>query len=81
MGQTHKYAKRIDLRKMVPYTELASSQYCLANPGSEYLIYVPVTNLRRREKIPQSTGILNRKIWVDLFGVSGTFREWFPNDR
>lgn len=78
MGQTLRYAKRINLQKMVPRPELSSTQYCLADAGSEYLIYLPITGVRRREKILQQIGILNRKIWVDLYGVSETFRiEWF----
>ena len=78
MGQTLRYAKRIDLQRLIPRPELASTHYCLANAGSEYLIYLPFTDIRRRERILQKIGILNRKIWVDLFGVSETFRiEWF----
>ena len=26
---------------MTPQPDLASSKYCLANPGSEYLVYLP----------------------------------------
>ncbi len=26
---------------MIPHEELASTKYCLANPGSEYLFYLP----------------------------------------
>jgi len=78
MGQTLRYAERVDLQRTTPRIELSSSQYCLANPGFEYLIYEPVTDIGRREKILQSPGILNRKIWVDLLGASGMFRiEWF----
>jgi hypothetical protein len=41
MGQTRTYATRMDLARMVPHDELASSAYCLANVGKEYLLYVP----------------------------------------
>lgn len=41
MGYARKYAERIDLNKMVPHSELATSTYCLANPGNEYLVYLP----------------------------------------
>ena len=41
MGHTLRYARRMDLAKMVPQNELASTGYCLANPGTEYLIYQP----------------------------------------
>jgi Family of unknown function (DUF6298) len=42
MGDTRKYAQRIDLDTMVPSGELASTTYCLANPGVEYLVYLPM---------------------------------------
>jgi hypothetical protein len=41
MGATHSYAQKMDLARMVPHPELASSHYCLANPGREYLVYLP----------------------------------------
>lgn len=42
MGMTLAYANRIDLSAMSPHGELASSQFCLAKPGEEYLIYIPL---------------------------------------
>ena len=42
MGDTRKYAERMDLASMAPYGELASTEYCLANPGVEYLVYLPI---------------------------------------
>lgn len=41
MGQTRRFAERMDLAAMTPRGELASSGYCLANPGTEYLVYQP----------------------------------------
>lgn len=43
MGDTRMYAQRIDLVAMTPHGDLASSDYCLANPtvGGEYLVYMP----------------------------------------
>jgi hypothetical protein len=41
MGRTLTYAKRLNLASMFPHDHLASTGYCLANPGSEYLIYLP----------------------------------------
>jgi len=41
LGYTLSYTKRIDLASAVPHNDLASTQYCLANPGKEYLIYLP----------------------------------------
>jgi hypothetical protein len=78
MGQTLRYARRIDLKQMVPRGELCSTHYCLANPGYEYLIYQPSNAIGKRERVLQNIGILNRKIWVDLYGFSGTFHvEWY----
>jgi Family of unknown function (DUF6298)/Putative Ig domain/Putative collagen-binding domain of a collagenase len=65
MGHARAYAKRIDLIHMVPRGDLASSGYCLANPGREYLIYLPAGG----------------KATVELSGASWTFTaEWFNPD-
>jgi hypothetical protein len=41
MGDTKRYADKVDLAKMTPRPELCSTRYCLANPGEEYLVYLP----------------------------------------
>jgi len=41
LGYALRYAKKVNLRLMVPRVDLASSQYCLADPGKEYLVYLP----------------------------------------
>ncbi|MBM3335503.1 hypothetical protein FJY63_12655, partial [Candidatus Sumerlaeota bacterium] len=41
MGHTRRYAERMNLAAMTPRNDLASTQYCLANPGREYLVYLP----------------------------------------
>ncbi len=41
MGQTKQYADKLNLAAMTPQNDLASTGYCLANPGSEYLVYQP----------------------------------------
>jgi hypothetical protein len=41
MGQTHRFADRIDLARTRPRTDLASTRYALAAPGYEYLVYQP----------------------------------------
>lgn len=62
MGDTARYAQRMDLAKMTPRPELASSHYCLANPGQEYLIYLPEGG----------------SVTLNLRGTSGQFAmEWF----
>ena len=62
MGQTRTFANRMDLAGMVPRDELASSRYCLANVGKEYLIYLP----------------LGGNVTVDVSAVPGRLAaEWF----
>jgi len=41
MGQTLSYATRMNLVSMTPQDGLSSTRYCLANRGSEYLVYQP----------------------------------------
>ena len=41
MGQTRRIAEKINLAEMSPHNELASTGYCLASPGSEYLVFQP----------------------------------------
>jgi hypothetical protein len=41
MGHTRSYATRMNLASMVPHDGLASTRFCLANPGREYLVYQP----------------------------------------
>ena len=42
LGYTRTLAERMNLAAMTPRGDLASSGYCLANPGKEYLVYQPV---------------------------------------
>ncbi len=41
MGVTRKVAERVNLASMLPLPELASSRYCLAAPGRQYIVFVP----------------------------------------
>ncbi len=58
MGVTLNLSKKVNLAPMVPRGDLASSGYCLANPGTDYLIYSP------------SGG----EVSVDLSGARGKLR-------
>jgi hypothetical protein len=61
LGYTMAYAGKMDLAAMVPRPDLASTTYCLANPGVEYLVYLPDGG----------------KVTVDLGAAQGTFTvEW-----
>jgi hypothetical protein len=41
MGMTLTYANRMNLVAMTPQPSLCSTHFCLANPGTEYLVYQP----------------------------------------
>ncbi len=41
LGSTLRYARRMDLARTRPDVNAASTKYCLANPGRQYLIYKP----------------------------------------
>ena len=41
LGYTLRYARRMDLAAMTPQSTLASTKFCLANPGREYLVFLP----------------------------------------
>ena len=41
MGHTAEYARRLNLSAVRPRGDLVSSQYCLADVGSQYLVYLP----------------------------------------
>ncbi len=65
MGHTLRFAKRMNLATMTPENDLASTEYCLADPSKEYLVYLP------------SGG----KVDVDLSASKGTLAvEWFDPD-
>lgn len=66
MGHTLYFANRMDLLKVVPHGELASSGYCLARPGVEYLAYAPAGGV----------------VVMELGDTSGNFHvEWFRPHR
>lgn len=87
MGATLAWAERMNLRDMRPNGDLASTGYCLANPGHEYLIYAPLdvpwiesTRFVRRLKRPARNvrRLLKSEIILDLLPDTTKFRvEWF----
>jgi len=62
MGDTLRYAERMDLASTIPSVDISSTGYCLANEGKEYLVY--------------NAGSLNSTFTVDLAPGKYTF-EWF----
>ena len=89
MGYTLTYARKMDLKSMIPRNDLCSTEYCLANPGKEYLIYLPAQEywgsgwfhrLGLHKLFNRATKLVgwNERAIVDLTAYSGTFRaEWF----
>jgi hypothetical protein len=66
MGQTRRYAERMNLAAMTPDQKVASSRFCLAHRGQEYLVF----QADRGE------------FTVDLTDAPGTFRaEWLDVHR
>ena len=62
MGYTLNYANKMDMSSISPRGDLASTKYCLANPGDEYLVYLPDGG----------------KVTVDLSAAVGALTvEWF----
>lgn len=41
LGQTRRLAERVELAALTPRPDLASSRYCLADPGRQYVVYLP----------------------------------------
>ncbi len=41
LGYIRQLADRIDLAKMTPQDHLSSTKFCLANPGQEYVVFLP----------------------------------------
>lgn len=41
MGHARRLAQRVDLAALQPRNELASSHFCLSDPGHEYVVYLP----------------------------------------
>lgn len=86
MGATLAWAERMNLGDMGPHGDLASTGYCLANPGKEYLIYAPLDvpwiesrRFIRRLKRPARNirRLLKSKVTLDLLSHPAKFRvEW-----
>jgi hypothetical protein len=87
MGHTLAYANRMNLTTAVPHGNLASSGYCLADPGEDYLVYVPFEALRIESArvFWRFAGVIRNFRWrfkqtirVNLSSASGIFLvEWF----
>jgi hypothetical protein len=65
MGQTRRYARRIDLQHAKPRLDVASTRYALVRPGREYLVLQPGSG----------------RFWVELGPSRATWSgEWLDPD-
>jgi len=90
MGYTLTYANRMNLLVMTPQGDLASTGYCLANPGSEYLVYQPESNkpfsvnlepaVYHYEWFDPQTGKMGEKGTVQVDNGEQSFTPPFEND-
>ncbi len=62
MGYTLQYANKMNLELMAPRGDLCSTSYCLANPGTEYLVYQPSSLTPFSVNLP--SGLYNYE-WFD----------------
>jgi hypothetical protein len=62
MGDTARFAERMDLVRMEPLVDVSTTGYALANPGSEYLVLAP-------EGGELSVRLLRGRYLVEWFGV------------
>ncbi len=77
MGESRRWAARLDLRRVTPQGELASTGYCLADSGQEYLVYIPAE--RSLPQGPESR--ISRPVTVNLTDAAGLFTvEWIDLD-
>jgi len=64
LGDTRRYAERMNLTAMTPQPNLVTSKYCLADAGNEYFVYLPIVE--------------EGKVKIDLGAVEGQLMvEWF----
>lgn len=86
MGHTVKFATRTNLSAAVPHAELCSTTFCLANPGHEYLAFLPFGSHmlgKWIEFLPYSmeawiNSLLCCSVTVDLSAAPGVLNvEWF----
>jgi hypothetical protein len=65
LGLSKLVADNLGLNNMTPDTTIASTTYCLADPGETYLVYLPDTS----------------QVSIDLHGIAGRFTcSWFDPD-
>jgi len=76
MGDARVWANRIHLRTMTPHGELTSTNYCLADPGNEYLVFVPADMAGATVELPEGKF---RFLWYDTNTNDETIYEVFTH--
>ena len=66
MGQTRRFSERINLAAMAPRNELASTRYCLARPGQEYVVFQGGNSGQFRVDLRDAPGALAVE-WLDVY--------------
>lgn len=62
LGLIARSSQSVDLASMTPRPELASTRFCLAAPGNEYLVYIPGGNTRITLKLAAGE---YTAVWMD----------------
>jgi hypothetical protein len=74
LGHTRRLAERLELAAMTPRGDLASTGYCLADPGQQYVVYLPEGG-RVEVDLTAASGPMTVE-WIDP--LSGTSRPAEP---
>jgi len=89
LGNTRRYAEKLDLGHDVPSGSLSSTGYCLANPGTQYLVYQPssgaftvtmVAGTYNYEWYNPKTGVLAQSGSMSIAAGSVSFTPPFTGD-
>ena len=79
MGATRAYANRINLSAMIPHSDLCSTTFCLANPGFDYLVYLPFGSHWLEPCIYTASAFLSTQIVDQIVGIVQSYghrRAW-----
>jgi len=67
MGEARRWATTLDLRRAISRGDVASTGYCLAGPGREYLVYIPAGSASS----PSTDDNGARPVTLNLNGAGG----------
>jgi hypothetical protein len=74
MKHTRRLAQRLNLAAMTPHSRVASTGYCLADPGKQYLVYQPQAGEKFTLELERGTYEME---WFDTRKGVGAKRERF----